>query len=306
MATVYRWDDSDAPVLDGQKGSLINLLDKVLVDGYGTKTAAGWTKAFVSANGNVAAYRNSPTNGLGFYYRVDDDAPHAGADYSSLVAGYETMSDVDTGAGPFPDSDGRWLRKSSSGDTVSRAWLSVADDQTIYLFVWNFTTGAPGADDCSTVLMMGDFLPIIPGDNYYAILNGMPDYYTFRIYQLWMDEHSAMASYYAVSPRRSTGEPGSINSSFLSTLVGGAPGFTADYAYPYHGQLLLEKYMVGENFPWSARGYMPGLYAPLHKKPLNNFDTYDDKIAINLWGHNSSAVYQIMIDPVHFRDFPCQ
>lgn len=38
---VYRWDDASAPTLTGQLGSLITLLDAVLVNGYGSKTAAG-------------------------------------------------------------------------------------------------------------------------------------------------------------------------------------------------------------------------------------------------------------------------
>ena len=37
--TIYTSDDAGAPVLDGTNGSLINLLDKCLVTGYGSKAA---------------------------------------------------------------------------------------------------------------------------------------------------------------------------------------------------------------------------------------------------------------------------
>ena len=39
--TVYRSDDAGAPNLTGAAGSLIAILDAVLVNGYGAKPAAG-------------------------------------------------------------------------------------------------------------------------------------------------------------------------------------------------------------------------------------------------------------------------
>jgi hypothetical protein len=40
---IYRSTDGSAPVLTGQAGKLTDLLDAILVNGYGSKTAAGWT-----------------------------------------------------------------------------------------------------------------------------------------------------------------------------------------------------------------------------------------------------------------------
>ncbi|MGE3907973.1 MAG: hypothetical protein AB7K36_01385, partial [Chloroflexota bacterium] len=54
---IYRSTDSGAPVLTGQAGSLLNLLDKCLVDGYGSKAAAGWSRPYTGTN--KTAYRNS-------------------------------------------------------------------------------------------------------------------------------------------------------------------------------------------------------------------------------------------------------
>ena len=53
--TVYRFDDAGAPTLSAAAGALISVLDACLVNGYGAKPAAGWTKAFSGTN--QAAYR---------------------------------------------------------------------------------------------------------------------------------------------------------------------------------------------------------------------------------------------------------
>ena len=42
--TVYRWDDPGAPqIVDGRPSEFINVLKKCLAEGYGTKTAVGWS-----------------------------------------------------------------------------------------------------------------------------------------------------------------------------------------------------------------------------------------------------------------------
>ena len=66
---VYRWDDPSAPVLSSPSaGSLIGVLDACLVNGYGSKAAAGWTKAFSGTK--LAAYRQG--GGSMCYLRIDD------------------------------------------------------------------------------------------------------------------------------------------------------------------------------------------------------------------------------------------
>ena len=70
--TLYRSSDGSAPgAYSNTVSSLITILDACLVNGYGAKVAAGWTKAFTGTN--KAAYRNSTTPpSTGFYFRVDD------------------------------------------------------------------------------------------------------------------------------------------------------------------------------------------------------------------------------------------
>ena len=88
---VYQSTDTSAPVLTGVAGSLIALLDAVLVAGYGTQTAAGWTKPFNGINKGV--YKHAGSNG---YFRfVDDASANADASWTSAT---------DMSPGPTPAS----------------------------------------------------------------------------------------------------------------------------------------------------------------------------------------------------------
>ena len=92
---VYRFDDASAPVLSASPGALIGVLSACLVDGYGSKTGAGWTK---TVGTNVAAYKQG-TGGSGMSLRVDNSVSAVG--YARVV-GYESMTDVNTGSNAFP------------------------------------------------------------------------------------------------------------------------------------------------------------------------------------------------------------
>src|SRR5882724_7747742 len=133
--TIYKSTDASAPVLTGQTGSLVALLDAVLVNGYGAKAAAGWTKAFAVAN--KGSYRMTTVGATGFYLDVDDSGSSAtlGA-RSARMRGYETMTAVATGTNPFPviaTTAGIQVYKSPTADATARAWILLADDKTFTL-----------------------------------------------------------------------------------------------------------------------------------------------------------------------------
>ena len=91
----YSSSDAGAPAVRGNTpGDIINLLTKCLVDGYGAKAGAGWTKPYTGTN--VAAFRQGAGSN-GMYLRIDDTSTEAG-NRNARIVGYETMSDVNTGA----------------------------------------------------------------------------------------------------------------------------------------------------------------------------------------------------------------
>ncbi|MCT8866317.1 hypothetical protein [Shewanella xiamenensis] len=62
--TVYRSTDAGAPQLvTGKPSSWINILKKVLVEGYGTKSPLGWTIEFEDTGTRSIVFRNSLTDG---------------------------------------------------------------------------------------------------------------------------------------------------------------------------------------------------------------------------------------------------
>lgn len=167
--TVYKSSDGSAPVLTGQVGSLISLLDAVLVNGYGAKAAAGWTKPFSGTN--LAMYRNA-SPGTQSYWRFDDASPQAtAAAREAQFRGSEAASAISTQTGPFPTTtqlgtSGLAVRKSATADATARPWIVVADAITAYLFIMSgdFTGWSASC--------FGDIYSLVTSDAYRGIAIG--------------------------------------------------------------------------------------------------------------------------------------
>jgi hypothetical protein len=170
MPIIYRSTDPNAPSLTGEVGSLITVLDACLVSGYGTKAAAGWTKAFSSTN--QAAYRqgvqgNAPRN----YFSFNDNAAFAGGAMEASFRAYEDMSAINTGTNAFPTlvqlPSGLVLRKSAAASSVTREWTVVADHRTAYII-----TRAGDANNPHYVCQIGDIFSFVAGDSYKQLAIG--------------------------------------------------------------------------------------------------------------------------------------
>jgi hypothetical protein len=177
MATgvrLYKSTDTSAPTLTGQTGSLTTLLDAVLVNGYGSQSAAGsspgagaWTIPFTGTS--QRAYR--PAAGNQFYLSIIDNGPGAGTFKEARVVSYETMSALNTGTNPMPTvaqfSTGLVIRKSATADATARPWICLADDRMLIFL-------AQTGDTASTYLgwMWGDFYSHLSGDGYRTAIIG--------------------------------------------------------------------------------------------------------------------------------------
>lgn len=141
--------------ITGQNGTLITVLDAILV------TGEGWTKTYSGTN--KAVYTQA--SGNGFCLRVQDDGPGAGAAREAIVRGAESASDVDTLIDPFPtvaqvsDANCVW-RKSNSADSTTRNYYCVADGNSFHLIV-NFN----GTSDIE-IYSYFDTEPFYTGDGY--------------------------------------------------------------------------------------------------------------------------------------------
>ena len=176
---VNRSTDGRAPVLTGQVVALIALLDACLVTGYGSMTPAGWTKPYLDTN--IAVYRTG-TGSRQRYLRVDDTNA---AD--SRVHAFENMTSVSDFSSQFTlalgvptSTTGIAVKKSSTADATVRAWVIVATETTMYMFL------APAATDANSWVtattsangngqfFFGDFISYRPSDVYNTAIVGSP------------------------------------------------------------------------------------------------------------------------------------
>lgn len=158
----YKWTDASAPVLDGNNGSFLNVLDACLVNGYGSKAAAGWSKPFVGTN--IAVYR--PGAGPRHYLRVFNAHATLG---SINLRGFVSMSDANTGTRGFPTTgqaagEGAGYTVSATKDAVARPWILIADDRTFYFIVANAIAVPLVPSTWSAIYGFGEFFSAVAGD----------------------------------------------------------------------------------------------------------------------------------------------
>lgn len=271
---IYKSTDSSAPVLTGQASSLIDLLDACLVNGYGAKTAAGWTKPYTGTN--KAAFRNSvAAGGTGMYLRVDDNAGGTGGAREALVRCYLTMSDVDTGTVETPTAaqvpDSIVWRKSNTVDSTARAWILVADELTLYLCV---STGTINANVGDSTYGAGDIASDVAGDAYRFFVSGRESqagagnvggssYGLMTPATAGFAAPSTSACTWLARGYAGTGSPTRIGLAVFGMVANSvAFGTSSAIARPSPGSSLSYFYPAIIAIESSIRGRMRGLYVP--------------------------------------------
>lgn len=123
----------------------------------------GWAKV---SGTNIATYKSGDVTSTGCYLRVDDTGTT-----NARVVGYETMSDINTGAGPFPTttqiSGGGYWPKSASADATARPWIFFGDGKMFYLAVQYSASSTAN----SLTAVFGDPISLKSPDAYCCALN---------------------------------------------------------------------------------------------------------------------------------------
>jgi hypothetical protein len=100
----------------------------------------GWGKPYTGTN--LAVYRSADVTGNRHYLRVNDN--YTTDPRESRLIGYESMSAVSTGTGPFPTTaqanGGAFLAKSDTADAVARPWIFYGDEKMFYLAIKHGTS----------------------------------------------------------------------------------------------------------------------------------------------------------------------
>ncbi|MCK9504694.1 MAG: hypothetical protein M0Q95_10995 [Porticoccaceae bacterium] len=235
------------------------------------KAPAGWTKPY---NGtNLAAYRMGGGNQR--YLRLDD----TGTAYGARVVGYEAMTGISSGSGQFPtsiqESGGLYAAKSSVATSVVRDWVAAVTDRHLILWV-NVVDSAIGTSACA--LFFGDFMSRKSGDQFNTILIAGTSaafsgssFQKVNIISTSITGHYCARSYTQLGSSIAVGKHVDGVKSGTSSADIGSSGLI--YPNPSDGGLYLSEIFIHE--PNNFRGTLPGVWAPLHGRPLANYDTFD-------------------------------
>ena len=218
----------------------------------GTITAkrapAGFTKV---AGTNKASYRSDDLGGNRLYWRVEDST----AKYATS-AGYETMSDIDTGT---TFATGLYITKSYSADATERAWTLASDGRMVYLFVLDRT------DYYYEPHFFGDFIAFVT-DAYSALLAGATaNTSSVNSSNLLRVITSTTGKTIARSYSGAAGGiAGAMAASACATYLGRAASAAETSPSPVSGQIHLDNVSLYQGLQSTGvlRGTMPGLYSP--------------------------------------------
>lgn len=299
--TPYSSTDASAPVLTGATDTLNALLKACLVDGYGAKAAAGWTSPYYDATSKTRVFQSAD----GFCLQVADNGPGAGTFREARIRGYESMSAYNAGVGPFPTvaqaANGAAVRKSATVDATARPWNLYADGTFFIVLV--DTGDSPGNLYGG---MFGRFMPDKLGDAWCQIIgartienNGSGAYETVTA-RVTAVAATVSGVYIArgVTGSAAVGAvPGGLRSDvgLSSTGISGQSGLV--YPDPATGGLRIDRVFVSE--AGTPRGYVRGLWQPLHARPLSHLavETFTDgAVSRTLRAFNMAGNGQILVE----------
>jgi hypothetical protein len=266
--TIYASTDASAPVLNGVAGSLLTVLDACLVNGYGSQVQAGWSKPFANS-GNIGCYTNA---GTGLSVSINDNGPGGGTGKEARATGYEVLTSVSTGTGPFPNvtqgASGAGfvvIRKSNSTSSTARDWFVIADNLTFYLFM-----ATQDVANAYMGFMFGDFFSLKSATDSYRCMiigrtaeNSDTSSETLHLLQSNITANSAgkfIARSYGgggTSIQVGThGDSSKTNSSFLNGVM--------QFPNGPDGALYLTPVWVHESSTSTIRGRLRGFYQQCH------------------------------------------
>jgi hypothetical protein len=281
--TFYRSTDGSAPTLNSNQGTLAAVLLAILVNGYGSTSAAGWTNPYNGTTGQKVFKQGSGSNG--FYFQIDDSAANGTGAYPRVV-GYETMSAWNTGTNPFPtatqQSGGLYVSRTSGGTAATTTrWACIADAKRFYF--WNENDGSNnGSSAVQQFFCFGDIDTYQSGDVYATRIVANPAANNGQG-AINLQQLTTSTSIYTC--RNNAGVVGAISTgqhtdyikSGNQGIMGGAGANGIAYPNPEDSSLYLTPvwaHDVTPNSQCALRGLVPGLWNPCHNATsFNSFDT---------------------------------
>ena len=338
--TSVKWfhsEQADAPVLNGQAGSLIAVLDACLLNGFSVRTPdsvvvsggvatvgistgnpyeksavieiggasdpalngqwriggaqatsftfncpgvadgtvtgasvkrapAGWAKPFAAAN--MGVYQSADPASTQLYLRVDDSDTR-----TARLRGYEDMTDVTTGTGPFPTiaqlANGVTWAKSNEVNSNPKKWALFADGFLVYFYQATYGASNPA------VGAFGDFETFTQGDRYNCIIAGSASYPNTA----YPGSNTGFTSHTGTQGVYMARRADQITPSVQWYRLGGQWSVTSSRPFgnglslPSEGGIFLRHpFFVSDSASNTFRGVLPGMLEPMHRA-FTNIDT---------------------------------
>jgi hypothetical protein len=294
IALLRTFDQSGAPVVQANAyGSIVDMLQAVLVDGYGDGPgdtilypSLGWTKEYESDDTNVMVFRNNPNTGTGVYLQVSHSASFGLATNFFSYKLYESMTNWSTGLSPCPTSG--TLASSRVGNTTGTScldgihWMVIGDDKGFWLCLRPFLSAFPniiGSDAGRywDVLYFGDYISMNPGIIWNCFITGVPSgsSSSFGTCQAFNTSYS---NYWCM--RDSTYEIGAVNvgissgSSYETSVIGKSNDIS-----PVNNQTWYTPIFIHDTNN-KVLGTLPGCRNPLRKAGdlgVQNYNQFDEE-----------------------------
>lgn len=160
---VYRSTDTNAPVLQGIKGSLKTLLKACLVTGYGHEDPLGWAMPFEETN--RAAFQSTEETSNKHYLWVDHDSKQ----YNAQVAGAVSMTSLDDISGTFGQG-----YTPVSYQNYQTPWILIGHEKAFVLLMLGTYPVYSGTQ--GNMIYFGDVPSLFPTDVGNTILMRLPAY----------------------------------------------------------------------------------------------------------------------------------
>lgn len=299
---IYLSTDDNAPVVAGNdRTCIINLLQKCLIDGYGSRNpVGGWTMPFCNAARTQAVFRNDPA-GTGHYLWIDHASVSQSYYYKAFAA--EMASSENDLQNVFGDSSVT-VTSSETIDATARPWIVLATQQWVFLLVYTRKTGNiptneqlhSGGYTCG--FWFGDYDKSLPDDAYNSVISYLYNYNYFGSSS--SSSSSASAGYFFC--RNKQGSPGSKAGAAYTAhpCLGLYFGGGVSPAYNAQTGLYVCRVSFNGGDPYTLRGWLPDALCPLHSRPFGQMERVEINgtayTAISFtMGYNTSTDYQCQL-----------
>jgi hypothetical protein len=238
----------------------------------------GWTKVYTGAN--KAVYKSADPTSSGCYLRVDDSGTT-----TARVIGYESMTDVDSGVGPFPSATqiagGGYWAKSSVASAAPTQWVLSGDSKAF--FFTNAVSLPTSASYQGTVTRgFGDPITQKPGGDPYgcflncSLLSGTGTSIDGAFDRRWDGTNNQ-----TFSPRTHTGL-GSAVAQFARTMTGSGAMVSGQDStlgvFPNEcvdGAIRLSRRAIVQVGFAGIRAFVPGVYHIPQDRLAGSFNNFD-------------------------------